>query len=540
MAQPGKDDASTKAQEEWSEQSLCRAELAARYSSFEKSLTVRQAIKLYWRAILWTFYCQLTIIGYGIDGVVAGALTSTPKFREDYGEPFDTGTSVSHIISADWLSIWAGVSQITAIIGGLGVGYLADKVGRKWCQVIFAVNSVVGVVLQYASFGSMPIITVGKGINGFSIGAWVVLAPLYASEVAPLPLRGWLTAMTNFFLFCGLITFNGVLYEFGPLNTKLAYRLPLALQGIVPGVMLLTIWVWPESPTYLIRWGKRERALKAIRRLYGPDGIIDHEGLYAQIEETLDHERNGAVDNRGYKECFNKENRKRTLIAIFAFTMVQASGGIFVLGYQSYYYQLIGYETKMSFLLSMMCNLVMFVATVLSWFLLDCVGRRPMFVWGELITACCLFVVGGCSIGATIVWYKAAVAFIFTWAFFFQLTVGTIGFNIVTEVPALRVRSRTQALANISLTVIQWVIGFSFPYLFNPDAANLGGKVGFIYGGVTFLGFLLGYLYIPETRKRSVDELDELFREGVKPRHFAKTTVNVRTQGPEVIKATTD
>ncbi|KAM5372126.1 hypothetical protein ACJZ2D_007659 [Fusarium nematophilum] len=503
------DNASTKAQEEWSEQSQSRAELAARYSSFEKNLTVRQAIKLYWRAILWICYCQLTIIGYGIDGVVAGALTSTPKFREDYGDPFDTGTSVSHIISADWLSIWAGVSQVTAIIGGFSVGYLADKVGRKWSQVIFAINSVAGVALQYASFGSMPIITVGKGINGFSIGAWVVLAPLYASEVAPLPLRGWLTAMTNFFLFCGLLTFNGVIYELGPLDSELAYKLPLALQWAVPALMLLTIWAWPESPTYLIRWGKREKALKAIRKLYGPDGVIDHAGLYAQIEETLDHEREGSVDSRGYMECFSAENRRRTFIAVFAFTMVQASGGIFVLGYQSYYYQLIGYETKASFLLSMMCNLVMFVATVLSWFLLDRAGRRPMFVWGEL-------------------------------AFFFQLTIGTIGFTIVVEVPALRLRSRTQALANIALSVVQWVIGFTFPYLFNPDAANLGGKVGFIYGGVTFLGFLLGYMYIPETRKRSVDELDALFREGVKSRHFSSANVQINAGSLEVMKAATD
>ncbi|WAO92370.1 MFS domain-containing protein [Fusarium falciforme] len=531
---------SIKAKEEWSEQSQSRAELAARYSSFEKNLTVRQAIKLYWRAILWICYCQLTIIGYGIDGVVAGALTSTPKFREDYGEPFDTGTSVSHIISADWLSIWAGVSQITAIIGGFSVGYLADKVGRKWSQVIFAVNAMAGVALQYASFGSMPLITVGKGINGFSIGAWIVLAPLYASEVAPLPLRGWLTAMTNFFLFCGLLTFNGVIYELGPLDSILAYRLPLALQWAVPALMLLTVWAWPESPTYLIRWGKRDKALKAMRKLYGPDGIIDHSGLYAQIEETLDHERQGSVDSRGYMECFSRENRKRTFIAVFAFTMVQASGGIFVLGYQSYYYQLIGYETKASFLLSMMCNLVMFVGTVLSWFLLDRAGRRPMFVWGELVTACCLFVVGGCSIDGSIASYKAAVAFIFVWAFFFQLTIGTIGFTIVAEVPALRLRSRTQALANISLSLIQWVIGFTFPYLFNPDAANLGGRVGFIYGGLTFLGFLLGYIYIPETRKRGVDELDVLFREGVKPRHFSKANIQVNGGNLELMKDASD
>lgn len=59
--------------------------------------------------------------------------------------------------------------------------------------------------------------------------------------------------------------------------------------------------------------------------------------------------------------------------------------------------------------------------------------------------------------------------------------------------------------------------------MFNPDAGNLGGKVGFIFGGTTFLGFLGCWLWLPETKNRTVIELDELYQTGVKPRHFHKT-----------------
>ncbi|CAK7237842.1 hypothetical protein SBRCBS47491_010170 [Sporothrix bragantina] len=77
----------------------------------------------------------------------------------------------------------------------------------------------------------------------------------------------------------------------------------------------------------------------------------------------------------------------------------------------------------------------------------------------------------------------------------------------------------------MSLSVTQWVIGFTFPYLFNPDAANLGGRVGFIYAGVTLVGFVLSFLFMPETKNRSVAELDALFASGVAPRNFSKYVV---------------
>lgn len=162
--------------------------------------------------------------------------------------------------------------------------------------------------------------------------------------------------------------------------------------------------------------------------------------------------------------------------------------------------------------------------------------------------------VGGCSVKATIAAYKAAIAFIFLWvspapvcpnsfeglwadqsrackSFVFQLTVGTIGFTIFSEVPSMRLRARTQALANITLSIVQWVIGFTFPYLFNPDAANLGGQVGFIYGGITFIFFGLGFWYLPETQGRTVAELDILFEKKVPPRNFSKTGVTMEDDG---------
>lgn len=107
--------------------------------------------------------------------------------------------------------------------------------------------------------------------------------------------------------------------------------------------------------------------------------------------------------------------------------------------------------------------------------------------------------------------------------FAYQSTLGTVAWTVVAEIPSWRLRSRTQGLANIALCGVQWLVGFVFPYMFNPDAGDLGGKVGFIFGFTTFVGFAGCWLWLPETKDRTVVDLDRLYAAGISPRHFAQT-----------------
>ncbi|KAF5606488.1 general alpha-glucoside permease [Fusarium subglutinans] len=176
------------------------AEAAANQIAYEKTLSFAQSVRVFWRSTLWILYVQIVVFGYGIDGIIAGNLLAIPKFREDYGTTLAQGDTTIYIIPATWQSLYGGVSQLAAVLGAAITGWLADKIGRRYTNMLFCAISIVGVGLQYHSTrdGSLPILTVGKAINGLSIGAWLIIGPLYASEVAPLKLRGWLTATTNF------------------------------------------------------------------------------------------------------------------------------------------------------------------------------------------------------------------------------------------------------------------------------------------------------------------------------------------------------
>ena len=436
--------------------------------------------------------------------------------------------TTAYIIPATWQSLYNGISQVTAVIGAFATGYLADRIGRKPTNAIFCIVSIGGVAAQYFSHGSLGILTTGKAINGLSIGAWLIIGPLYASEVAPLKLRGWLTSITNIVQFSGVLLFTGVIYAVGPVDTKYAYLIPFACQWIVPALVLLTIIFWPESPVWLCRVGKLDQAKIALAKIHGKSEAINLEAILAQIQQTIAHEEREHADQESatYLDCFKGTDRRRTLICMFVYGCQYLSGIIFVLGYQSYYYQLIGYGAKKSFLLSMLNNVSQFIANIISWFLITTSGRRPLIVWGQFVCAISLFIIGGASLPGTHSGYLATIAFMFVWGFVYQLTLGTVAWSIVAELASYRLKSRTQGLSNMVLGVVQWTVGFVFPYMFNPDAGNLGGKVGFVFGATTFIGFLGVFFYLPESKDRTAMELDELFERKISARHFASTKVS--------------
>lgn len=296
---------------------------------------------------------------------------------------------------------------------------MADKIGRKYTSLLFCCISVAGVAVQYVSTfgGSLPILTAGKAINGLPIGAWLVLGPLYASEVAPLQLRDWLTAMTNFVQFSGTLLFTGIMYRLGPSDDRDAYITPFACPWAIPCIIILPILFWPESPVWLVRMGRMKTARQALQRLHGSRSDIDLQAILAMIEQTVFDEREAqaAAASVSYRDAFSANDRKRTLTCMFIYGYQYLSGLVFVLGYQSYYYQLAGFDAQFSFMLSMLNNCSMFVAKILSWPMLTVVGRHPLIVWGQFFCACNLVIVGAASMPGDRKSIIVTIAFMFIW-----------------------------------------------------------------------------------------------------------------------------
>lgn len=102
----------------------------------------------------------------------------------------------------------------------------------------------------------------------------------------------------------------------------------------------------------------------------------------------------------------------------------------------------------------------------------------------------------------------------------FELTYANRSYIIVSEVAALHVKEKTNLLACVISVLTTFVTSFTCPYLINDHYANLGSKVGFIYGSFNFTMVVLVFFFIPELKDRTLEEVDQLFASGMPLRKF--------------------
>jgi hypothetical protein len=96
---------------------------------------------------------------------------------------------------------------------------------------------------------------------------------------------------------------------------------------------------------------------------------------------------------------------------------------------------------------------------------------------------------------------------------------------VAAEIPSARLRDATYSFGSAFNILVQFVISFCIPYLLYAPYANLGSKVGFIFGSFAVLAILFSYFCVPECKGKSLEEIDELFARGVSLRKFNETTM---------------
>jgi SP family general alpha glucoside:H+ symporter-like MFS transporter len=133
-----------------------------------------------------------------------------------------------------------------------------------------------------------------------------------------------------------------------------------------------------------------------------------------------------------------------------------------------------------------------------------------------------LFIIGFLDFGrsnSNVIWAQASLMDI--WTFCYQMTVGPICFVIISEVSATRLRGRTIAITTAVQAFASIIFTVAMPYMLNSDEANWRGRAGFLFGGISLVCFIWCFFRLPESRKRTFEELDILFERKVPARKFA-------------------
>ncbi|KAH9836017.1 general alpha-glucoside permease-like [Teratosphaeria destructans] len=486
----------------------------------EHNLTFLDALKLYPTAIGWSVFFSLGIIMTAFDPQLLGNLYATPAFQRDFGYLYQG----DYIVSAPWQTGLSMGNPIGQVLGAFFASYPMEWFGRKKTFAVCVVLTAAFIFIQFFA-RSLPVLLVGELLGGLVLGTYATIAPTYASEVCPTALRGILTSYVNLCFVIGQLIANGIIAGTSKLDSHWAYSAPFAAQWFWPLIILVGCPFAPESPWWLVRKGRLEDAEKSLRQLASVN--VDVKPTLAMIVETdrLEQELEAGTT---YWDCFKPINLRRTEIAIGVYS-IQVISGVYLVGYATYFFELAGLPTDKAFDMSVGFLALGFVGTCLSWVLLVRFGRRVIYNVGLFILVVLLLIIGimDCvpkyAHHTGVIWAQSSLMLV--WNFSYDLTVGPVCFVILCEVSATKVRSKTIAVATAVQALLGIVMTVAIPYMINPDQANLRGKVGFFFGGLSAIALLWSYLRVPETSGKTYEELDIMFSRGVKTREFKQYQV---------------
>jgi MFS family permease len=302
---------------------------------------------------------------------------------------------------------------------------------------------------------------------------------------------------------------------------KLCYQIPLILLFIIPVLLTVSSPFIPDSPRWLISHGKPEQALIALRQLRGS---FYHENLVAEefqeIKEAWAIEQELA-QSASIRDMFRGTDLRRTVLSICSTCCQASSGSMFLLIYGTYFFLMSG--STQPFVDSVIVSCIGLAAVMAMTVVVRYVSRRAIlltcfFVQGiAMLIIAVVYTVAPTSVSAL----KCLVAFVCIYIFFYGGGTSPTAWLVAGEIPSTRLRSYTLGFGAGAGFLLGWVIAFTAPYFINPLDLNWGPKYGYIWFGSNIITFVFIWFFLPETKDRTLEEIDEMFINRVAPRKFA-------------------
>lgn len=187
----------------------------------EHELGFWKGAKLYPKAVFWSAFFCIAVIMAGFDPQLVSSFYALPAFQKKYGQLYE----VEYIISAPWQTGLGMGNAVGQLVGALACGWPLERFGRKRTLAACCCWSIAWIFMQFFS-SNLTILCIGEIFAGLGYGFYVVIAPVYASDVCPLALRGVLTASVNLAFVIGQFIAQGTAAGVEGRTDALAYKIP--------------------------------------------------------------------------------------------------------------------------------------------------------------------------------------------------------------------------------------------------------------------------------------------------------------------------
>ncbi|KAG5786719.1 hypothetical protein H9Q69_014202 [Fusarium xylarioides] len=464
---------------------------------------------------------------FGYDqGVVSGVLTME-SFAADFPRIY---------LDSDFKGWFVSTLLLCAWFGSLINGPIADYIGRKGSILLAVVVFTIGSAFQ-AGADSIPMLFAGRAVAGLAVGMLTMIVPMYMSEVSSPGIRGTLVVLQQLSITLGIlvsywleygtqyigghrcapdIPYSGGTsdkrtfdprYDVGPNGctgqSEAAWHVPFALQ-IFPALVLgIGMIFFPESPRFYLMRHKEDKALAALAQLRQVH--VDSESIRAD----------GEIPGQKGLSLFAAQHValvstwpafKRLAIGCCIMFFQQFMGCNAIIYYAPTMFAQLGLSGNTSGLLATgVYGIVNTLSTLPALFLIDKLGRRPLLMCGAAGTFISLVIVGGIigGFGSGL----ADIVLIYIYDVNFSFSFAPIGWVLPSEIFNLGNRSKAMAITTSATWMCNFIIG-----LVTPDMlANLGWGTYIFFAAFCLLALLFTYFFVPETRGKSLEDMDLVF-----------------------------
>ncbi|KAE8146848.1 hypothetical protein BDV25DRAFT_143300 [Aspergillus avenaceus] len=442
---------------------------------------------------------------FGYDSGIITSTISLPTFRAYFTHPSDNVTG--GVVSA---------FQGGAIAGTMFNMVFADRLGRRRTIFVGALISCLGCALQAGSV-NMEMLIIGRFIAGIAVGILTATIPMYAAELSEPKWRATLSGLLQWMLSWGFLVAQWLGYGCSFSSTEFSWRFPLAFQNI-PGLILLAgIWFLNESPRWLMEKDRHEEAravLENLRTNASPDAV-DLE--FREIRDVILADR--AAGNTSWRSILTKPSWRKRLILGCG---VQAFGPLSGINVINYYgpriYEILGISNQTSLMIIGISGALSIVYCTIGLYLVDKFGRiKPLIVSAAILAAALLVnavqgqyfnIDNGAQLRSMV-----AMNFVFSMAY---TPLGIISWVYPAEIFPIEVR----ALGNAITTFTNWTVNLIFAQ-FTPNAlSSVEFKYFYLFFGLNLIAMACYYFFYPETKGRTLEQIDELFGDQLVPHAF--------------------
>lgn len=398
---------------------------------------------------------------------------------------------------------------IGAVIGAATNGVLADMFGRKKIIMATAVIFIIGSIMC-AFAPNVYVLIISRIFVGFAVGIVNFVVPLYLSEISPKNLRGTLVSLYQWAITSGILFSYFINAAFAQAVYNWRWML---FAGVLPGLILFVgMCLMSDTPRWLVS-KNRDNEAKAVFKKIEPD--VDSDREIQDIKTTLNSE------GQDQKFKFKKWMIMPFVVGVGIMFAQICTGINTIIYYAPTIFKTAGFDSNLTAIYATTgIGVVNFIMTIVAVFFTDRLGRKPLLYFGLIGVMLSLFALGTSFafagvLGSSLKW--VAVGSLVTYIICFAMSLGPIGWILVSEVFPLKIRGVAMSICTVSNFAFNFFVVGSFPIMLH----RIGGAWTFwMFGFVSLLCIIFVYFFVPETKGISLEQIESNWRKGIAPRKF--------------------